>query len=199
MRATATVLAIVCLLLLATPSLGGKAEALAKIDALIESGQLDEAKRLIDHLMAHNPGDPDLERLNENWKVRKGDLGVLLKTEGDLWKPEHRAELREASFLVVPSLWYEGFPLTIIEALACGVPVIGSRLGGVGEVINHEKSGLLFDAGNTSDLVASIERLWSDSVLRARLGAGARAQFEAEYTAEQNLRLMLKIFENVAL
>lgn len=101
MRATTTLLAIVCLFVCTSVSLADKkAEALAKIDSLIESGHLDDAKRLIDHLMAHNAGDPDLMRLNEKWKVRQGDLG-LLATDLDLAKPENRAQLREACFLVV--------------------------------------------------------------------------------------------------
>ncbi len=100
MRATATLLALVCLLLFASVSLGDKAEALAKVDSLIESGRLDEARKLIDHLMSYNPDDEDLKRLNEKWKVRKGDLG-LFRTGLDLARRENRKALREACFLAV--------------------------------------------------------------------------------------------------
>jgi glycosyltransferase involved in cell wall biosynthesis len=106
--------------------------------------------------------------------------------------------LSEASYLVVPSVWYEGFPLTIIEAFACGVPVIGSRLGGIGEVIQHQQSGLLFDPGNSADLVTAARRLWEDTSLRLRLGEGARSQYETLYTAERNYRILMEIFEDVA-
>ena len=96
--------------------------------------------------------------------------------------------LSEASFLVVPSLWYEGFPLTIIEAFACGVPVIGSRLGGVGEVIKQEQSGLLFDPGSATALAdlgqASVGRHgtaltiggWSENPVRSVLHCRAELQ-----------------------
>ncbi len=100
MRPTPKLLVIVLVLLLCSPTLGDKAEALAKIDSLIESGHLDQAKKLIDHLLAHNPEDADLKRLFEKWKVRKGDLGAL-KTDLDLGKPENRERLRDACFLVV--------------------------------------------------------------------------------------------------
>ncbi len=101
MRTTAALLALVLVLLFCSPTLGDKkAEALARIDSLIESGHLDEAKKLIDHLLAHNPGDADLKRLFEKWKVRKGDLGAL-KTDLDLGKPENRGRLRDACFLVI--------------------------------------------------------------------------------------------------
>ena len=101
--------------------------------------------------------------------------------------------LKRASFLVVPSEWYEGFPLTIVEALACGVPVIGSRLGGVGEVIQHGVSGLHFEPGDAVDLAAKASRLWSDTALRGSLGRGARSQFEALYTADRNYEMIMEI------
>lgn len=101
--------------------------------------------------------------------------------------------LRGASFLVVPSEWYEGFPLTVAEALACGVPVIGSRLGGVGEVVQHEVSGLHFEPGDAADLASTVARLWHDTALRITLGRGARSQFEAHYTAERNYAMIMNI------
>jgi glycosyltransferase involved in cell wall biosynthesis len=106
--------------------------------------------------------------------------------------------LKEASFLVIPSSWYEGFPLTIVEAFACGVPVIGSRLGGIGEIVRHEESGLLVDPENAEALAESVRRLWNDIPFRLRLGRGARAQFEACYTAERNYEMLMEIFQNAA-
>jgi glycosyltransferase involved in cell wall biosynthesis len=106
--------------------------------------------------------------------------------------------LSEASFLIIPSLCYENFPLTIVEAFASGVPVIGSRLGGVGEIIRHGESGLLFDPADARALADSAKRLWADASLRSHLGVGARRQFEALYTAERNYRMLMEIFEDAA-
>ena len=93
------------------------------------------------------------------------------------YRPVHFDQVvgQSAIFLVIPSDCFEGFPLTIVEAFACGVPVIGSRLGGIGEVIQHGRSGLLFEAGDATDLVATARRLWADKALRIRLGHGARS------------------------
>ena len=104
--------------------------------------------------------------------------------------------MKGATFLVMPSEWYEGFPLTIVESFACGLPVLGSRLGGVGEVIIHERSGLHFEPGNSVQLATAVRRLWADEELRLRLGSGARAQFESQYTSERNYEMMMAIFEN---
>lgn len=58
--------------------------------------------------------------------------------------------------LVFPSVWYEGFPLSIVEAFAAGTPVIASRLGGMLEMIAEGKTGLLFHPGDADDLAHKI-------------------------------------------
>jgi hypothetical protein len=94
------VLLLLLVVLPAPPVRAGKAEALAKIEKLLEEGHLDEAKALIDHLLAHNPGDADLLRLREVWRVRKGKLGELLAEE-DLERPEKREVLRDLCWRIV--------------------------------------------------------------------------------------------------
>ncbi len=87
--------------------------------------------------------------------------------------------------------------MTLIEAFSCGVPVIGPRLGGIGEVLHDGQSGLLFEPGNPEDLAAKVGELASDRGLRDRLGRGARSRFESHYTAKRNLELMIQTFESV--
>ncbi|MBL6082182.1 glycosyltransferase family 4 protein [Belnapia sp. T18] len=81
-----------------------------------------------------------------------------------------------------PSL-YEPFSLTLIHALACGVPTIASRVGGNVEIVRDGESGLLFEKGNAADLARAITRLAVDASLRTRLSeggqlAGSRFTFE---------------------
>ena len=71
--------------------------------------------------------------------------------------------------LVVPSLWYENSPLTIHEAWLAGLPVVTSRLGGMAELVEHGRSGLLFDPGDAQQLAEQLFRLADDPGLRARL------------------------------
>jgi len=123
------------------------------------------------------------------------------KTEGTVellgWRERDEVleHLKNARFLVVPSEWYEGFPLTMVEALACGVPIVGSRIGGVGEIIADGGSGLLFEPGDADDLIEKVRRLWSDKALRIESGLKARSQFEAGFTAEKNYELLMEIFD----
>ena len=76
--------------------------------------------------------------------------------------------------LVVPSIWLENSPLVIHEALMAGRPVIGARIGGIPELVQHERNGLVYHATSSSDLAVAIQRLLSEPGLLAGLAEGAR-------------------------
>jgi glycosyltransferase involved in cell wall biosynthesis len=74
--------------------------------------------------------------------------------------------------VVVPSIWLENSPVTILEAHAAGLPVITTNLGGMAEMVQHEHNGLLFERQNAHDLANQLRRLQSEPELLARLKAG---------------------------
>jgi glycosyltransferase involved in cell wall biosynthesis len=76
--------------------------------------------------------------------------------------------------LAVPSIWYENTPLVIYSAQAAGCPVIATNLGGMAEVVEHEKNGLLFEAGDVAGLASLIEKLARDRELLHQLAANAK-------------------------
>ena len=92
MRRILTVLVLV-LLLTGPAARADKAEVLARINDLIEAGEFDEAKRMLDFFLGKNPGDADLLRLMDTWRIRKGELGPLFAEEG-LERPENVEKLR---------------------------------------------------------------------------------------------------------
>ena len=102
--------------------------------------------------------------------------------------------LKACSFLVFPSIWYEGFPLTIIEAFSMGKPVIATDLGARNEVVIHEKTGLLFDYKNMADFKANILRMIEDEALRNQMGLNAQRKFEDEYSEKTNLNQLISIY-----
>lgn len=73
--------------------------------------------------------------------------------------------IRNARLTVFPSIWYENCPFSVIESIVNGTPVIGSNLGGVPELIDDGKTGLLFEAENVSELTDKIFKLWNDVAL----------------------------------
>lgn len=103
------------------------------------------------------------------------------------------AVFSEMDVLVVPSIWYENTPLVIYSAQAAGCPVIASNLGGMAEVVEHEKNGLLFTAGDVVGLADSIERLTDDRELLHKLAANAvKPKSISDYVSE-----LLNIYEDV--
>ena len=77
---------------------------------------------------------------------------------------------RKARMLVVPSTWFETFPLVIGEAMSQGIPVIASRIGGLPEIVDDGVTGLIFEPGNAKDLASKIKMLWDDPDLCQRMG-----------------------------
>lgn len=95
--------------------------------------------------------------------------------------------LARLDVLVVPSLWYEAYGLTVREAFCAGVPVVASDHGALAEAIEHGRTGLLFAAGDSDALAAALRRLAEDPPLRRRLAAAARARVRDERDAADEL------------
>lgn len=105
---------------------------------------------------------------------------------------ELRPILASARFLAVPSEWYENYPLSIIEALALGVPVLGADIGGIPELVVPGKTGELFEPGNGDDLRRQIEQMWAGSL---RPDAAAQAEV---FSAPRYLERLLPIYGSQA-
>ena len=115
------------------------------------------------------------------------------------WLP--RAEIlqrmKDASVLILPSTWYEGFPMIIAEAFAVGLPVIASKLGSMASIVDHQRTGLHFEAGDAIGLAEAV-RWWAAHPAEAALmRAQARSDYETKYTAEVNYGQMINIYESV--
>lgn len=107
---------------------------------------------------------------------------------------EVRTEMLGAIALVVPSVWYEGFPRVVVEAYAVGLPVIASRLGSLAEVVIHGETGLLFEAGDAVDLRNKL--IWAQQNPRSMLEMGRKAKslYEEHYGPESNLSRLETIY-----
>jgi glycosyltransferase involved in cell wall biosynthesis len=105
-------------------------------------------------------------------------------------------EIKKSMFAVVPSEWYEPFALTIIEAFALGKPVIGSRIGGIPERVRHGETGLLFEPGNSEELMASIEYLRNCPEEIVGMGKRGRALVEKEFNYENHYEHLMKIYQS---
>jgi len=92
----------------------------------------------------------------------------------------------------------DGLPNVVVEAMACGVPVVGSDFAGIPEAIEHERTGLLCPPGEPEDLAASIERMLSDLELRRSVAENARRLAEEQFDFRRNGRLVLQAIARAA-
>lgn len=105
--------------------------------------------------------------------------------------------LLRAKALIFPSEWYEGMPMTILEAFCMGTPVISSNIGSQKEMVTNHHNGLHFQTGDVESLLSKIEYFEQNDALRDELGSAARREYEEKYTPEVNYRKLLDVYEGL--
>jgi glycosyltransferase involved in cell wall biosynthesis len=120
--------------------------------------------------------------------------------KGDYLGPKSSADvfnlLRSALFVIVPSTCYETFGLIAVEAFSCGVPVIASGHGGLGELITDGVTGLLFKPGDASDLARKIAWAHEHASEMLRMGQAAYVEYLHKYTPSENYKMLMNIYNN---
>lgn len=116
---------------------------------------------------------------------------------GALSAAEVREAMCRAQALVMPSLWYENFPRTLVEAFACALPVIASRIGALAELVEDGVTGLLFEPGDAADLAAKMKWAAAHPDALMRMGQEARRRYLREFSPEVNYRRLTEIYAQV--
>lgn len=135
--------------------------------------------------------------------VGQGPLEILLKSNlpsnveylGSMPREQVLKLMAEASFIVFPSEWYEGFPMTIVEAFATGNPVVASRLAAMAEIVRDGVSGWHFTPGDAQDLARTVQLAWSNPEELRRRGDLARKQYDNSYSLEKNYQMTISIYQ----
>ncbi|HNR69682.1 MAG TPA: glycosyltransferase family 4 protein [bacterium] len=118
-----------------------------------------------------------------------------LKYLGQQKRSNVMKHLHNAICLILPSLWYEMMPMTILEAFACAKPVIASRLGAMAELIQDGVTGLLFEPGSAEDLAKKMNWAIEHPEEMKQMGLNARREYERKYTAETNYKILIEIYQ----
>ncbi len=100
-----------------------------------------------------------------------------------------------ARCLIMPSVYYETFGRTIIEAYSVGTPVVVSRFGAMQELVHDGVTGKLFERGDSADLICKVNEVVSDPEVHASMKRAARVEFENNFTVSHNFQKLLDIYE----
>jgi glycosyltransferase involved in cell wall biosynthesis len=103
--------------------------------------------------------------------------------------------LMNCRFLVLPSECYENYPYSIIEAFACGKPVIATRIGGIPELVKNWDTGLLFEPGDSGNLNLKINFLLNHPEKTEEMGERAKRFVERELSAERHYKILMNTYE----
>jgi len=133
----------------------------------------------------------DFSRLPELTKNTPSNIEFV----GFLNKKKINYFYRNARFLVTPSKSYEPFGLVIAEAMANGLPVIASRIGGIPEVVDDEITGFLFEPGNIKELIIKIQLLWNNPSLCLKMGMAGREKAIREFSEDVYYKRLMKIYK----
>jgi glycosyltransferase involved in cell wall biosynthesis len=114
---------------------------------------------------------------------------------GHLNKDQLYEFFRGSRFIVVPSTWFEVCPLTVLEAMGHGLPVIASRIGSLKEIVEEGVTGLLFEPGNAEDLARKINTLWENSDLCREMGKRARLKTMSENSDQVYYARLMAIYK----
>jgi glycosyltransferase involved in cell wall biosynthesis len=134
------------------------------------------------------------ERVSLEKQAMRLGLSGTVRFTGKVPPSEVLALLGQARAVVMPSLFYECFPRTLVEAMCAGRPVIASNTGALDELVPADV-GLHFASLDTVALGHSLRRLYENSALADQFGAAARATYLARYTPERNFKMLREIYE----
>lgn len=119
---------------------------------------------------------------------------VKIRFLGQLPFSDTQQALARSCLLILPSLWFEGFPMVIREAFALGVPVAASRLGSMPDIVTEGQNGVLFTPGDAQDLLRKVRDVWERQERLAVMAVNARKEFEEKYTAGRNYERLMEIY-----
>lgn len=140
-------------------------------------------------IIGDGPLRGDLERLASDWKLSQ------VRFLGHLRHEATQSAIKGARLLILPSECYENFPMTIVEALSCGTPVVCSRLGAMQEIVADNTTGLHFTPGNPEELAEKVAWAWDHPRQVEDMGKAARLEYEQRYTAESNYAALMNIYQ----
>jgi glycosyltransferase involved in cell wall biosynthesis len=162
-------------------------------------GRLSEEKGILALLRAWRDVDYPLTIVGKGPLQREvlAAGGTNIRYLGYLSSEGVRAQMQQASFLLLPSVWYEMFPMTAVEAFGCALPVICSDVPGLGEIIVDRVNGIQFRRGDACSLAETVQWALSHPNEMREYGTNAFRMHAQKYTPEVNYDALMKIYADL--
>jgi colanic acid/amylovoran biosynthesis glycosyltransferase len=141
-------------------------------------------------------GDAARERERLLRTIEDLELGDRVTLHGPLGPAEVRSRLQRADALLHASL-AEGIPNTVLEAMACGLPVVATDCGGTREAVSDGREGFVVAPRDSEAMAAALERLWREPELGREMGRAGRARVESEFALAQQVPRIAALYEHV--
>jgi glycosyltransferase involved in cell wall biosynthesis len=167
----------------------GRCEAMKGIFDLLEAGGALRAQ--VPTLRIECAGDGDLGKVQRYAQAL--NLGARVTLRGWLARGDGEDLLARAAVFALPS-YAEGLPMSLLEAMAAGCPVVATPVGGIPDLVTHDVNGLLVPPGNPQALADALQRILRDRALAARLGNAARQTIANRFNAERSLERLEQVY-----
>jgi glycosyltransferase involved in cell wall biosynthesis len=170
-------------------------------DYFVYFGRLDEIKgvrNLLEYWSQYNdsklviigsgPEENYIKKFIDENKIENIEL------KGFMERNQAHSILSRCKAIIIPSIWYEGFPMSIVESFFLGVPVIGSKLGNIESVIEPGYNGLLFNPNSANEFLEAIRAIDTNIEYNEKLNTGAYNTYINKYTEELNYCNLMEIY-----
>lgn len=138
---------------------------------------------------------PETEKIKEF--IKKNNIEKQVELLGFVDPNEIKKYIRKCSFVVVPSIWYENCPYSILETLEIGKPVIASNIGGIPELVDNEKNGYLYTYNNWNELAEKIKKLYNDKILKDEMSRNSRKKYMEEFSSTVYYKKIIALYSDV--
>ncbi len=167
----------------------GRLVAIKGVETLLKAMQRVKASHL------YVAGTGELEEHLQAYAVEQGLKNVIFL--GHLNTDELSALVQRALFTIVPSEWYENYPMAVLESFACGTAVIGADIGGIPEQVRDRENGLLFESGNARELAEKIDYMLDNRGHAEAMGRMGRQQVEKFNSPDHQYQRMMEIYHSL--
>ena len=141
------------------------------------------------YIAGTGPEEDNIKRI-----ICDNKLDKKIKMLGFLEQKEMKEIIRKCKFVVIPSVWYENCPYSILETQAIGKAIIGANIGGIPELVENNKNGYLYNYNDINDLANKMQMLFNDNKLVENFSNSAKIHAHDNYNKEEYYNKLIQIY-----